>query len=134
MKKIFLFLCLILSSFMFLSFSWESYHVFASSDITSTDFTVPVDAFSPIGTWLIQGRSTENINNLLVRIISALIIFFGVAAAFIMTIGAGYMIIYHGQDELLSKWKSIFLAGIIALVVALSAGIIVRLFTNILYS
>ncbi len=58
---------------------------------------------------------------------------FGALAAFIMTIGAGYMIIYHGQDDLLSRGKTIFTSGIIALVVALSAGIIVRIFTYILY-
>jgi hypothetical protein len=50
-----------------------------------------------------------------------------------MTIGAGYMIIYHGQDEFLSRWKAIFMSGIISLAIALSAGIIVRLFTYILY-
>lgn len=43
------------------------------------------------------------------------------------------MIIYHGQDDLLSRGKSIFTAGIIALVIALSAGIIVRLFAYLLY-
>jgi hypothetical protein len=44
------------------------------------------------------------------------------------------MIIYHGQDEFLSKGKSIFTAGLIALVVALSAGLIVRLFSALLYA
>ncbi len=50
-----------------------------------------------------------------------------------MTIGAGYMIIYHGQDDLLSKGKTIFLSGIISLAIALSAGVIVNLFAYLLY-
>lgn len=58
---------------------------------------------------------------------------FGVLSVFIMTIGAGYMIIYHGQDEFLSKGKSIFVSGLIALAVALSAGLIVQLFSALLY-
>jgi hypothetical protein len=56
-----------------------------------------------------------------------------VFAVFIMTLWAWYMIIYHGQDEFLSKWKSIFMSWIIALAVALSAWVIVKLFAYLLY-
>jgi hypothetical protein len=52
----------------------------------------------------------------------------------IMTIGGGYMIFAHWKDELLNKWKSIFNAGLIWLVVALSAVLIMKLVIYILYS
>jgi hypothetical protein len=44
------------------------------------------------------------------------------------------MIFYHGQDELLSKGKSIFMSGLIALIVALASYYIVSLVRFILYS
>ncbi|MCH8518767.1 hypothetical protein LAT59_03335 [Candidatus Gracilibacteria bacterium] len=106
----------------------------ASTDITSPGFTVPISTFSPLGTGLVSGGSQANVDSLLARVLNALIVIFGVAAVFFMTIGAGYMIIYHGQDELLSKGKTIFTSGLIALVVALSAGLIVRLFIYLLYT
>jgi len=70
---------------------------------------------------------------LLQSIINKLMIAFWVLALLIMTIWAWYMIFYHGQDELLSKWKTIFTAGIIALVVALSAWILVKIVAYMLY-
>lgn len=106
----------------------------ASSDITSSSFVVPVGTFSPLGEWLIEWGSRGNVNSLLERVLNALIVIFWVAAVFFMTLGAWYMIIYHGQDELLSKWKTIFTSGLIALVVALSAWLIVRLFIYLLYT
>ena len=104
------------------------------ADITNTSFDIDVGSISAGGTSLIGSNSEATVDNVLSTILSKIIVVFWVCAAFIMTIGAGYMIIYHGQDEFLSKWKSIFTAGLIALVVALSAGIIVKLFAYILYS
>ena len=52
----------------------------------------------------------------------------------IMTIWWGYMIFAHWKDELLNKWKSIFNAGLIWLVVALSAVLIMKLVIYILYN
>jgi len=104
----------------------------ASTDITSTSFTIPVWTFW--STELIdEDTAGGTVNNVLLTILEKLILVFGACAIFIMTIWAGYMIIYHGQDEFLSKWKSIFMSGIIALVVALSAWLIVRLFSFLLY-
>ena len=104
----------------------------ASTDITSPNFTIPVWTFW--STELIDDDTAwGTINNVLMTVLEKLILVFGACAIFIMTIWAGYMIIYHGQDEFLSKWKSIFMSWIIALVVALSAWIIVRLFTFLLY-
>lgn len=56
-----------------------------------------------------------------------------VIALFIMTIGWWYMIFAHGQDELLNKWKSIFNAWLIALIVALSSSIIMKVVIYLLY-
>ena len=103
------------------------------ADITDTSFTIDVGTITPGWSTLIKDGAGETVENILAITLNKLIVVFWVAAVFIMTIGAGYMIIYHGQDELLSKWKSIFFSWIIALVVALSAGIIVNLFTYLLY-
>ena len=102
--------------------------------IQDTSFTVDVATFSPGGTSLVGDGSADTISGFLDTALGKLIAVFWVCAAFIMTIGAGYMIIYHGQDDFLSKWKSIFSAGLIALVIALSAWLIVRLFSYLLYS
>lgn len=105
-----------------------------SADITDASFEINVGDITPGGTTLIGSNSEETVDNVLFTILEKILVVFWVCAAFIMTIGAGYMIIYHGQDEFLSKWKSIFTAGLIALVVALSSGLIVRLFSYLLYS
>lgn len=106
----------------------------ASTDITSSDFEISVGSFTPGSTSLIdEDDAGWTVQNVLMTILEKLILVFWVFAIFIMTIGAWYMIIYHGQDEFLSKWKSIFMSWIIALVVALWAGIIVRLFALLLY-
>ncbi len=131
MKRIFTYA--LISFFLFLSFNFI-HTAFALWDITDTSFTIPVGDITPGSTALIGGWAWETVDNFLLTILEKLILVFGVCSAFIMTIGAGYMIIYHGQDEFLSKWKSIFMAGIIALVVALSAGVLVKLFAYILYS
>ena len=108
----------------------------ASSDITSSDFEIDVSAFTPwdnTDTLIDNDSAGGTVNNVLTTVLQKLILVFWACAVFIMTIGAWYMIIYHGQDEFLSKWKSIFMSGIIALAVALSAGFIVRLFALLLY-
>ena len=129
MKKTFLLSLLFLGS---ISLFFIPHGVFA--DITNTSFDINVSTFTPGWYSLIGWNSEATVDNVLSAILMKIIVIFWVCSALIMTIGAGYMIIYHGQDEFLSKGKSIFTAGIIALVVALSAGIIVRLFAYLLYS
>lgn len=111
----------------------------ARDDITSTDFQIDVGLFAPGGTinTVIPTKSEDtatNINTILSRIITILMSLFGVIAVFIMSIGAGFMIFSHGQDELLSRGKSIFFSGLIALAVALCAGIIINLVAAIIYN
>ena len=127
MKKLLLWLV-----FLFILIFFDS--AFAIDDITSSNFTIDVGTITPTPTSLISDEAGWTVTNFLASILNKLILVFWVFSAFIMTIGAWYMIIYHGQDEFLSKWKSIFMAGLISLAIALSAGIIVRLFAYLLYS
>jgi len=114
------------------SFFWIS-EVFAVGDITDSSFQINVGNFIPGWSSFIESNAEDTVNNVLLTVLEKLLIVFWAFAVLIMTIWAGYMIIYHGQDEFLSKWKSTFMSGIIALAVALSAGVIVRLFALLLY-
>ena len=81
------------------------------------------------------GKSTwEWVNNVFGTVIQKLMVALWVLSVLIMTIGGWYIILYHGQDELLSKGKSIFMSGVIALIVALSSYLIVGLLRFILYN
>jgi hypothetical protein len=77
--------------------------------------------------------SEELINKWLWTIIQKLMIALWVISLLIMTIWAWYIILYHGEDEYLTKWKWIFTAGIISLVIALSSYYMVNLIGYILY-
>jgi len=130
-------LTLILISFLLIINTW-----FAEKEndckwtwcINSTSFEISVWNVTPGWNSLIKGTTTETINYTLGTIIEKLMIGLGSMALLIMTVGAGYMIIFHGQDELLSKWKYIFMSWIIALVVALSSYYMVSLLRYLLYS
>ncbi|MDD3646683.1 MAG: hypothetical protein PHH06_04745 [Candidatus Gracilibacteria bacterium] len=102
--------------------------------IDQPTFMIKTNDFVPGGKSIKTGSTAkENINNALSTIIQKLMVALGVLSLFIMTVGAGYIIMYHGQDELLSKGKSIFMSGIIALVVALTSYYLVSLLRYILY-
>lgn len=132
MKRILIFIALIVS----LIFPASN---FASSDwwdVTDETFEIQVGDFTPGGTQFLEDTDDGTawvVNNVLLTVMEKLIVIFGVLASFIMTIWAGYMIIYHGEESLLSRWKSIFIAWVLALVIALSAGVIMQVFTYILY-
>jgi hypothetical protein len=129
MKKMFLTLLILMSLLI-----WSLSTVYGSANnIADADFTINVSDITPGSGVLIWDGAGETIDNLLLTILEKLIVVFGVLAIFTMTIGAWYMIIYHGQDEFLSKWKTIFIWGILALAVALSAWVIVKLFAYLLY-
>lgn len=120
---------IIISFFLFISI-WVN----AKWDIKTTEFEINIDDFSPWWTSsLIQDNTTDTINYTLGTIIQKLMIWLGSVALVIMTAWAWYIIIYHGQDELLSKWKSMFISWIIALAVALSSYYLVDIVKNLLY-
>ena len=130
-------ICFVVSVSFFLNVSADvsQWNCSGTWCITSTDFKISVGDITPGSVSLIDiDKGTEGtVDNILTEILNKLILVFGAFSILIMTIWAGYMIIYHGQDEFLSKWKSIFVSGLIALAVALSAGLIVQLFTILLY-
>ncbi len=104
----------------------------SDTSLCSPSFMIQLDDFSLAGE-LIGGTAKETVNNTIARIIQSMMIVFWVISLFIMTIGAGYMIIHHGDDELLSRWKGIFTAWITSLIIALSAYYIVDLVWYLLY-
>jgi len=116
-----------------LLFSWNVLAASWENDLSSPDYminTTELWLWSSLNTW----DAETTVNNVLGTIITKLMIAFWVLALFIMTIGWWYMIFAHGQDELLNKWKGIFTAGLISLIVALSAWIIMKLVIFLLYN
>ncbi len=102
-------------------------------DIITSDFMIDTSLFSPGWGGLKQWESKDTINFVLWTLIQKLMIGLWIIALLIMTIWAWYMIAYHGEDELLSKWKNIFIAWITSLVVALSAYYLISLVWYLLY-
>jgi len=130
-KKILLLITIFFSfsfiSLVFWTATWKT-------NIASNEFEITVWEISPWWTWsIVVGDSKATAQNTLQIIINNLMTAFWVLALLVMTIWWGYMIMYNGQDELLSKWKAIFNSGLIALVVALSAWILVKLVAYLLY-
>ena len=102
--------------------------------INKTSFSISTEKLWLWWHELIKNDTEATVNNILWTIIQKLMIGLGSVAFLIMTIWAWFMILYHGQDELLSKWKYIFMSWIIALVVALSSYYIVSLLRYLLYA
>jgi len=112
------------------SWEWQD----KSQDITSSDFIIETDFISVWWENLkVEWNSKATINKVLWTIIQKLMIALWVVSLFIMTIWAWYIILFHGQDEYLSKWKNIFIAWITSLVIALSSYYLVNLVWYILY-
>lgn len=104
-------------------------------DITSDWFEVPIWSLTPGDEWNLAWKSTEVVINMtLWNIIQKLMIGLGSVSLLVMTFWGWYMIFFHWQDELLSKWKSMFTSWIIALIVSLSSYYMVDLLRFILYS
>lgn len=148
MKKILLFLCLFFSLFYYnnsfalteqeqmLNDQWwnseDSAYSDKSWDLTSSDFQINVDDISP---WIVWQWSTtkERVNWLLWTFIQNMMIALWILSVFIMTIGSWYMILHNGQDELLSKWKSIFMSWVYAMIVALTSYYLIAIVSYLLY-
>jgi len=105
----------------------------AKDDISSPSFMIKVNNISP---WMevTPGNNTkQNVNKALWTIIQSLMVALWSLALLIMTVGAGYMIMHSGRDELLSKWKAIFMSWVYALLVALSSYYLIAIIRYILY-
>lgn len=135
-KKIFFIFIVFLSFFIWNHISWNNYLnvVLWSDDILSKDFEIDTSLFSVWWNSLKWSDSKTTINNTLWNIIKKLMIALWVISLFIMTIWVWYMILYHWQDEYLSKWKNIFIWWITALIVALSSYYLVNFIWYILYN
>jgi len=104
----------------------------AKNDITTSVFTINVGDISP---WMNThgGNLEENVNFVLGTIIQKLMIGLGSLSILIMTVGAWYIVLHNGQDELLNKWKSIFMSWIYAMIVALGSYYLIVIVRYLLY-
>jgi len=101
--------------------------------IDKANFVIDVDSISP---WMsIKKWSTsKTINYALGTIIQKLMIGLGSLSLLIMTVWAWYIVLHGWQDELLNKWKSIFMSGIYAMLVALSSYYLIVIVRYVLYA
>ncbi len=139
LKKIIIWFIILLSWFQFSTHSVSAEGCSWSGCISSTDFSIDTNNFAPWGSNIwgtdIKQNSTEGTMKVLLGvIIKNLIVIFWVLSLLVMTIGWGYMIFHAGEESLLSRWKSIFIYGLVSLAVALSAWLLVKLVSYILYT
>ncbi|MDD4151012.1 MAG: hypothetical protein PHR68_00125 [Candidatus Gracilibacteria bacterium] len=103
--------------------------------LCSADFEIDTSLFSPGGNnFKNKSTSKKTIDGFLTTLIQKLMIALGSISLFVMIIGSGFMIFAMGKDDNLNKGKTIFKAGIIALVIALSSYMMVSLLKYILYA
>jgi len=104
-----------------------------ADDLTSTKFMINVNDISP---WVKSQwwNTTQRINWLLWTVIQKMMIALWTLSILIMTIWTWYIVFHNWQDELLSKWKSIFMAWIYAMIVALSSYLLISIVRYILYT
>lgn len=131
LKKVYF---LFLIWFVSLFFGLPNYSYW-SDDLTQSDFSLNPSTFSPSTSTLIWSSDMSwTVTEILIKVIDILIIAFWVLALLVMTIWAWYMIIYHGQEEFLSKWKTIFNAWLISLIIAFSAWMIISFINYLIYN
>lgn len=103
--------------------------------LCSADFEIDTSLFSP-GWNNFKNKSTskQTIDQFLTTLIQKLMIALWSIALFVMIIWSWFMIFAMWKDDNLNKWKTIFKAWIIALVIALSSYMMVSLLKYILYA
>lgn len=102
--------------------------------LCSEKFTIDTKLFSPGWTGLNKSSSKDTINWFMTTLIKKLMVALWSLALLIMVVWAGFMMFAMGKDDNLNKWKTIFKAWIIALVIALSSYFMVSFLSYILYS
>lgn len=111
-----------------------SYNVNALGDITKESYKLETIKITP---WMAPDSSyttEQNFNFLLWTIIQKLMMVLWSISLFIMTIWTWYIILNAWQDELLSKWKTIVMSGIYALIVSIGSYYLVAILSYILYN
>ncbi len=119
---------LILFSFSAVTAAWNP-----KDDLSKPSFMISVCDFTPGGCDLVSSSAEITIENTLKKTIERFIIALGTIALFIMTIGAWLMILYTGEDERLTKWKTVFMSWLIAVMIALLSWLMVQLVAYLLY-
>ncbi len=76
----------------------------------------------------------ERTNWLLWTLIQRMMIALWVLSVFIMTIWAWYIILNNWQDELLSKWKTIFMAWIYSVLISLTSYYLISVIRYLLFT
>ncbi len=93
----------------------------SKDDFSSFWFKIDVWKMFPWNRYWKKDDYKTNIFDFLMDIIQKMMIALGSISLIIIVIWSAFLIIYHWEDSLLTKWKSIFSAWIIALIVALSS-------------
>jgi len=93
----------------------------ASKDFSSIWFKLDTNKLFPWNRYWKSDDYKQNIFDFLMDIIQKLMIWLGSIALLIIVIWSAFMILYHWEDSMLTKWKSIFSAWIISLIVALAS-------------
>lgn len=104
-----------------------------TNDIWDSKFMIDVNKLFP---W-VEAPTTDTkgtIDKVLEITIQNLVRLLAIISVFIMIIWAWYMILHNWQEDLLSRWKWIFMAWIIAMVVALASYIIISVVRYLLYA
>jgi len=111
----------------------------ARDKINCSKFVIETDNFSP-GSKKILNKAQEgwwdtvkSANAILWTIIKNLIVVFWVLSLLMMTIGWWMMIFHAGQESILTRWKWIFVWWVASLAIWLSAGLIVKIVSYVLY-
>ena len=128
-KKIIVYICILFAGFL----STGICSADTSGKLESADFTIQVKNISPGGSWLVDKNAETTINNTLKRIIERIIIAMGTVALLVTIIGAGMIILYAGEDERLTKWKTAFSAWLSAVAIALLSWLMVQLVSYLIY-
>lgn len=101
-------------------------------DLTSPGFQINVNDVSP---WIKSEWTTtkDRVNWILGTIIQKMMIALWSLSILIMAFWTWYIILHNWQDEILSKWKSIFMSGVYAMILALSSYYLISIIRFLLY-
>lgn len=111
----------------------------AENKLICPEFEIKTDVFSPGSKkilWEARGWNWDTVksaNAILWVVIKNLIVVFWALSLLMMTIGGWMMIFHSGQESILTKWKWIFVWWVASLAIWLSAGLIVKLVSYVLY-
>lgn len=138
LKKIVLILTILSIIFISINTINVYWYDWTEWSITSSWFEIKIRSLTPgwdsiLGTAWSVIAPKDTMLNILLLIIENLMTAIWVIAILVMTIWWGYMIMNIWQDDMLTKWKSIFKSWLIALAVALWSWLLVKLVTFLLY-